>query len=133
MRGVYLVFRTNPTAPRFLSNSTCGSFNGRDPTVSLPELMTNWVNNAKVVYIGKAGGSGSNATLQGRLGQYMEIGLGKKVGHWGSRYIWQLADYRDLLVAWLPTPNEEPEEVETDLIEAFRREYGQRPFANLNE
>jgi hypothetical protein len=95
--------------------------------------MTNWVNKAKVVYIGKAGGSGSNATLQSRLGQYMKFGLGKPSGHWGGRYIWQLADYSDLLVAWLPTPNDEPKDVETDLIEAFRHEYGQRPFANLNE
>jgi len=94
-------------------------------------LRANWVEGTPVVYIGKAGDPGSAATLRSRLGQYFKFGAGRNIGHWGGRYIWQLADAQDLIVCWLPLPHGLPSETETQLIQQFRNKYGTRPFANL--
>jgi hypothetical protein len=61
----------------------------------------------------------------------MEFGKGRDVGHWGGRYIWQIQDSDDFLIAWKPLTNEEPDTIESALIEEFRNKFGKRPFANL--
>lgn len=68
----------------------CG-FTGFVPSVSIDELQRTWVPGAEVVYLGKSG------DLRRRLNAYRRHGAGQRVGHWGGRYIWQLAD-RDLLL-----------------------------------
>ena len=131
-KGVYVVLRESKSAPQFLTEGTGGFFKGKNPNVSLAELKDNWVEGTPVVYIGKAGGAGSSATLQRRLGQYLRFGQGANVGHWGGRYIWQLADSRDLIVCWKSLANEEPREVERQMIADFKAAHaGKRPFANL--
>lgn len=124
--GVYIIFRYDATAPEFLEIGSGGFFKGKDPNVSKAELQANWVPGAHVVYIGKA------TSLKKRLGQYMRFGDGKSVGHWGGRYIWQLADAEDLIVCHKLT-EEDPRAVEADLIQDFISQYGQRPFANLKD
>lgn len=131
--GVYIVIRSVNSPPDFSSTSPGGHFKGKNPTVPTQELNTNWVDGASVVYIGKAGGSNSSATLKKRLRQYMQFGSGRLVGHWGGRYIWQLADYASLLVCWRPTAPEEPADVETRLLRGFQAVHGKRPFANLRD
>lgn len=129
IRGVYMVL--NPTRKKgFLSVGTGGYYKGKDPNVSLAELERNWVEDALVVYIGKAGSLTSMRTLAQRLREYFRFGQGKKVGHWGGRLIWQLRNSADLVVCWKTLPDEEPQDVETRLIEAFRRQFAKRPFAN---
>jgi hypothetical protein len=126
--GVYLVLRLHEKKPIFLEIGTGGYFKGKDPNVCVAELELNWVKDAKVVYIGKA------TNLRIRLGQYLSFGQGKNVGHTGGRYIWQLKDSIDLVVCWKSTPDEDPEDVECDLIEAFKfRHSKRRPFANLKD
>lgn len=110
-----------------------GWFRGKDPNVAEAVLRANWVENASVLYIGKAGDPGKSATLRSRLTQYLKFGDDKAVGHWGGRYIWQLADAQELCVAWKPLPDGEPSVVETALIAAFSAHYGRRPFANLRK
>ena len=130
MRGVYMVL--NPSKEKeFLSVGTGGYFKEKNPNVSIQELENNWVANAIVVYIGKAGREGKSATLQSRLGQYFRFGQGKNVGHYGGRLIWQLKNSQDLVVCWKALPKEDPRTVEAGLIQEFVTQFSKRPFANL--
>ena len=122
--GVYMLLRRSTEPPCFLQVGTGGHFKGKNPNVSVDVLQANWVDGASVVYIGKA------TSLKKRLGQYMRFGRGANVGHWGGRYVWQLADADDLLVCWKRT-TEGPRDVEARYIQDFVMQYGQRPFANL--
>ena len=74
IKGVYLVLYSNKEIPEFHVTGTGGHFKGRNPNVSIDELKNNWVEDTKVIYIGKAGGSGSSATLYSRIGQYLKFG-----------------------------------------------------------
>ncbi|MBM4298789.1 MAG: hypothetical protein FJ143_13715 [Deltaproteobacteria bacterium] len=130
--GVYMVLVDPSNKPQFLAKSVGGHFKGQDPTVPIAELKTNWVEDAIVLNIGKAGGSRSSATLRSRINQYLQFGAGKAVGHRGGRYIWQLKGHDDLFLCWKPTI-EEPREVERNLIKAFGEVYRKRPFANLQD
>jgi hypothetical protein len=128
--GVYLVLRTSTTLPEFLVESTGGHFKGKDPTVLISELELNWVEDALVLNIGKAGPS-IGRTLKSRLREYVQFGQGEVIGHRGGRYIWQLADSSELLVCWKATPHVDPKDEESRLITEFEAEYEKLPFANL--
>ncbi len=125
--GVYTVHRPKLGEPTFLEESPAGRFKDRDPTVSPATLRENWVSGAGVVYIGKAD------ALRTRLRQYARFGAGERVGHWGGRYIWQLADAGELLVAWHEVAwGESAREYERRLLARFADLHaGRRPFANL--
>jgi hypothetical protein len=129
--GVYVIVRESTQPPVFLERSIGGHFEGKDPTVSIDRLRQNWVDGAYVVYIGKAGFSGSVATLRSRLSMYIRFGMGTPSAHSGGRLIWQLADCDDLLVAWKPLTTEDPESIEKKMIRGFETIYGKMPFANL--
>ena len=68
-----------------------------------------------------------------RLRQYARFGAGAPVGHWGGRYIWQLADSSELLVAWhVISWYEIARDYERRLLKRFAELHdGRRPFANL--
>ncbi|MCH5307617.1 MAG: hypothetical protein J1E37_06000 [Prevotella sp.] len=129
-QGVYVVIYGKGDRPAFLEKGTGGFFKGKDPNVTIEELEQKWVENTSVLYIGKAGGTGAKATLNSRLVQYLKFGQGRNIGHWGGRYIWQLADAEDLIVCWKET-TEEPRDVESKMIDDFKKAHeGKRPFAN---
>ena len=133
-KGVYAILRYSTENPQFLNVGTGGHFKDKDPNVPVSELENNWVDDTDIVYIGKAGSLTGSATLRSRLNQYMKFGQGNKIGHWGGRYIWQLADSKSLTVCWLPTPDQDPEDVEKNLIQDFKLAHcGNRPFANLKD
>jgi hypothetical protein len=133
VRGVYLVLYLDKSSPKFVVKGTGGFFKGKDPNVSLEELKANWVDGTNVIYVGKAGGENSGAKLYSRLNQYLQFGKGKSIGHYGGRYIWQIANSMDLVVCWKPVLQAEPRDIEAELIKSFVAKYGKRPFANLKD
>ncbi len=122
--GVYLVLNIDNKPGEFLPVGSGGHFKGKDPNISVADLKSNWVDNTKVVYIGKA------TSLRSRLRQYFGFGQGKNIGHYGGRLIWQLKYSKDLVVCWKSLTTD-PREFEADLIQQFVKTFGCRPFANL--
>lgn len=122
--GVYVVVYGAGKPKEFAAVSRGGRFKGNDPSVSSEALAANWVDDAEAVYIGKAD------QLRRRLRQFADFGVGKPVGHWGGRLIWQLPEMTALRVAWKETPGRVPAEVEAELIALFRQTHGKPPFAN---
>ncbi len=125
--GVYVVIRKSDVAPQFLEKGTGGFFKGKNPNVSIEVLTDNYVTESKTVYIGKA------ANLRKRVGQLLSFGAGAAIGHWGGRFLWQLADSVGLIVAWKITPGCDPRAIETQMIRSFVSVHGKRPFANLKD
>lgn len=122
--GVYVV-TYGGGAPAIFPEVSCGGwFKEKDPSNSRAALGANWVDDAEVVYIGKAD------NLRRRIIQFADFGAGRPVGHWGGRLIWQLPSVSDLLIAWKETPDQIPLQFEADLVERFRDIYGKPPFAN---
>ena len=132
-KGVYLVLYLKKTAPEFLTVSSGGWFKGNDPSINVAVLEEKWVPDTPLVYIGQAGGGTSRATLRSRIRQLLDFGNGKAVGHKGGRYLWQIKDSKDLVLCWKGTPEDDPRQVEYDLLRVFVAKYGVLPFANLKE
>ena len=132
-KGIYVIVQPAGTVPIFLEKGSGGFFKQRDPNAPVTELAGRWIPDCKIIYVGKAGGSSSQATLRSRLKQYLDFGKGKPVGHWGGRLIWQLKHHPELMVAWKSLPNGDPREEERRLNESIREYYGKLPFANLKE
>lgn len=138
VKGVYAVVTLSDTV-EFLSKGTGGFFKERDPNVPNSVLQSNWVENANILYIGKAGGISKNgtessSTLRRRLNTYFKFGQGEPVGHWGGRLIWQLKNSDKLLFYWRACREDEnPVELEHQLIAEFKKYFGKKPFANLTD
>lgn len=130
-RGIYLIINPECSRKNFLSQGVGGFFKGKDPNVALNQLEAKWIDDCHVLYIGKAGGDKSTATLRKRLKQYMDFGKGKSVPHYGGRFIWQVTHHKDLIVVWKSIPYSNPREEERKLIQEFAKYYGRIPFANL--
>ncbi|MEO3403810.1 hypothetical protein AAFN85_07890 [Mucilaginibacter sp. CAU 1740] len=129
--GVYLVLNLNQSVPEFLAIGTGGHFKSKNPNKDLNYLKAKWINDTHVVYIGKAGGN-NNSTLRSRLKLYLDFGNGKPVGHYGGRLIWQLAHSPNLIICWKVLNDENPRDVEKQLILDFSNQFGSKPFANIN-
>ncbi|MEX1013623.1 MAG: hypothetical protein WDZ80_00495 [Candidatus Paceibacterota bacterium] len=130
--GVYVIWNPFYDQAEFINPGVGGFFKGKDPNVDEEVLLQNFNPESKVVYIGKAGSLNSgSATLKSRLRQYLRFGQSKKAGHWGGRYIWQLKHHKNLMIAWRRTPTQDPRNVEIELLNMYRNQFGQLPFANL--
>ncbi len=121
--GVYAVVRRSNAPPQFLPASVGGHFKGKDPSVTTANLEEKWVEGAASLYVGRA------SNLRQRLHLLARFADGQPVAHWGGRYLWQLADHDDLLVAWQETGDQIAREAE--LTREFIDVFDALPFANL--
>jgi hypothetical protein len=129
--GVYAVVRPSHDAPAFSGDSPAGRVKGKDPAVAVDVLAKRWVEGPEVLYIGTATlGSAGRRGLQKRIDEYRRNGAGEPTAHRGGRYIWQLEDCEDLLVAWNVT-DEDAATVGSRMLDHFGERYGALPFANL--
>lgn len=129
--GVYAVLRASAAAPVFEDANPAGRFKGKDPSVAPEVLERKWVEGPEVLYVGKATtGSAGRRGLQKRVEELRRFAAGEPVGHWGGRYVWQLQDRDDLLVAWHVT-DEDAAAVESRMLGDFVDRYGALPFGNL--
>jgi hypothetical protein len=130
--GIYVVLKPEGFKPVFLAKSVGGRFKKRNPSLFQPALEAEWIENADVLYIGKAGpGSTGNRGLRKHIQEFTDFGRGKPVGHWDGRLIWQLADSQSLVIAWKELAPEEVNHAEAAYHAEFVRIYGKLPFANL--
>ena len=131
-KGVYMVVFKGVRRPKFVEKGTGGFFKNRDPNKSLDYLKDRWVKNTIVLYIGKAGGEGTQETLNDRIKKYLSFGRGNKVSHKGGRLIWQIKSSSKLVVmCWKALLDENPRIYEKELLTSFKELYGVLPFANL--
>jgi hypothetical protein len=138
-KGVYLVLREGGKEPEFFQTGVGGHFKSKDPNIEVNRLKEKWVYGTEILYIGKAGAAysakSSSQTLNRRVSYYMKFGMGKAVGHYGGRYIWQLKDYKNLILCWktLPEKDADPRDLEKKMLNEFYDTYGTLPFANLKK
>lgn len=130
-KGVYAVTRESDETPNFVKKGSGAFFkkNGefKDPNVSIEELARQWYyTNDKIMYIGRTGydNKPNESNIYDRVRTYMRFGHGKKVRHWGGRYIWQMEDVGEFDV-WFMACND-PETRKSELINKYL------PFANLD-
>jgi hypothetical protein len=121
--GVYVVLREAHGVPKFLDVGTGGWFQEADPNVATDLLRDRWVSTTPVLYVGKA------SSLRARVRQLVQFGQGKAVGHYGGRYLWQVAGSSWFVVAW--QIDLAPARRESQLLSAFHEAHGSLPFANL--
>ncbi|MEW9871238.1 hypothetical protein [Arthrobacter sp. HS15c] len=130
--GVFAVLRPDGFEPRFLKKSAAGVFKKKDPSLPETALAAEWVGDADVLYLGKAGpGSKGNRGLRRQIQEFLDFGKGKPPGHWDGRLVWQLAASESLVIAWKEVPAGEVNGTEARLHADFIAEFGRLPFANL--
>lgn len=130
--GIYAVLKPEGFERLFLATSVGGHFKKQDPSVLQPALEKEWIEDADVLYIGKAGpGSTGNRGLRKRIQEFADFGRGKPVGHWGGRLLWQLAGSPSLIIAWKELAADEVNSAEAAYQAEFTSLYGRLPFANL--
>ena len=130
-RTDYLVLNTRQNDINFINPGVGGFFQGRNPNVPIDVLREKFIDDAIVLYIGKAGGINNRATLQSRIRRYMNFGRGQNAAHYGGRYIWQIREHEELLICWKILKDDKPREIEGQLISEFESHNNRLPFANL--
>jgi len=122
--GVYSIWRSQKDKIEFIERGTGGRFKDKDPNVPVNTLQEKLVDDAKILYLGKSN------NLRERIKQLRDFGRGKRVGHRGGRYIWQIKNATGILkLRWKVSGK--PRKLEKKLLFDFEKEYGRLPFANL--
>lgn len=99
--AIYVVLRPDSQPPVFFDTNSGQAVRGRRHSVPISDFDAAWVPDAEVVYIGKADrGASGDRVLSKRLDEYRRYGADLGGNHNGGRYLSQLRNSEDLLVAW---------------------------------
>lgn len=124
--GVYVIYRETPDPVEFLDKSTGGWFKGGNPSVPIETLEAAWVHDAHVLYVGKAdAGQSGRRGIRARFDEYLRFGMGQPTGHWGGRYVWQLAGTDELMICFKPCTD--PRDEERDCSDCSEGNMGRCP------
>lgn len=129
-RGIYLFVYEGKDIPQFIDPG-CGpkKYKGKEVNVSKDELEENWIHlgfDRNIIYIGESEGKNG---VGARLKLHMRFGNGEEINAHGGRYIWQIKDSDNLLVFW--KRSDSPKKDKKLMLNEFKKEYGELPFANL--
>lgn len=88
---------------------------GSQPTIPAlrARLESYWLADESILYVGKA------TDLNSRVGSYYRSKIGRRSPHRGGMWLKTLATLQSLWIHWCPTPNQEPEIIESLLLKAF--------------
>jgi len=132
--GVYVVLARGEAPHGFRSRSTAPPWRGQDPTLSAEGLAARWIQDAELLYVGRAPGPGVRNRLRQRIKRFLRFGHGRVVAHWSGRVIWQLEESSRLEVAWRTCGDaEEAARLEAEVLSRFERQHGAAPYANLTD
>jgi len=106
-------------------------FLGGKPSATISYLDQKWVDDTIVIYIGQAGGGSSAVVLQERIRRYLKHGKTGEGSHTSGRLIWHIPDPTKLVLCWKKLTKDDPERIESDLLDEFEDCYRQLPFANI--
>ena len=90
------------------------------------ETAARWLHDQPIIYIGKAGGPGKEATLKRRLAQFYRHRWGERAPHNGGQDVHLL----ECPIWVFAASASEPRPMEKAMIAAFKKRVGHRPFAN---
>lgn len=124
-QGVYIiVIPDNFGKVGFNEFSKLEKWKDKQVAIHIKELKNRWIENAKILYIGK-----SEINVQKRLLQHIKFWNGKNVSAYGGRIIGQIQNFENLEVWYLNCDT--PEKTKKILLKTFKNQYGKFPFANL--
>jgi hypothetical protein len=134
VEGAYIVLRLARSMPEFVEDDHPKP---RQPVMSTEAVARRWPDeNPEILYIGKAPLRAENGKwrdgLANRMLEFQRAGFGGGTNHFGGRLVWRIADRDTLLICWKCLPEGTAADVESLMIEGFKKSYGQLPpFANI--
>lgn len=135
VEGVYLVLREARTRPEFIEDDHP---NPRPPVMTTEKVSHRWPDKSpEILYIGKAPLRAEKGKrrdgLANRMMEFQKCGFFGGVSHFGGRLIWRIADKASLLICWKCLPEGTAADVESLMVDGFRKSNSQKlpPFANI--
>jgi hypothetical protein len=131
--GVYKITVPPRYVPRFIHPDKARAAKNVIEPWAVERLMSKWVLNTDIVYIGLAG-SRTPRSLRKRLDDLLKHASGRTTDrgpHRGGEIVWQLHDYHEFHL-WAAQTSDPPipREIEETLLRQFRDAHRTLPFAN---
>lgn len=120
-QGIYRVLKTDDEKITFLDNTKNPNF--KPYQVAKLQDKYNKTKSSKVLYIGKA------VNLHNRIKQYIKYGLNLANNHKGGRAIFQIKDYKKLVIEVILC--DRCECVEKNMLIGFKENFNELPVANM--
>lgn len=123
--GTYVVIRPDFSGPKFIDLGSALIRKGKNPNVTILELLKRWIQNTQLVYV-----ESDNKSIKSNISQLLEFGSGNSLLHWNGRFLWQITNIDEYYIAWKVQDKAEQTEDEDELCKEFMELYGKLPFAN---